>query len=341
MTEITESVDVKVPIRVAYDQWTQFESFPEFMEGVQEVRQVDDTHLHWRADVAGRQQEWDAEITSQVPDQHIAWRSTEGFQNTGDVRFEPLGESETRVVVRMSHEPEGAVERAADAVGLVRRRVRGDLERFRDLIESRQEPTGAWRGQVRDGDVVGGAAAATAGGVAADAGQRDDDEPRLGPEGYSEGTRLPRMSAIKGADVCDRDGDKIGTVQDLYLDANHEYVRYLEVKTGWTGRSAGIVPIDDADFREDDGDTVIVVPYTKEQIRQAPTLGDDDELTPDREQEIYRHYERSGYWEEARSAIASRQTTPAPTPEIARAEVADAMDRGEDPGRVRVKRWGI
>ncbi|HWH14957.1 MAG TPA: SRPBCC family protein [Miltoncostaeaceae bacterium] len=332
MAEITETVDVKVPVRVAYDQWTQFEQFPRFMEGVREVRQIDDTHLHWAAEIAGRTQEWDAEITSQIPDQHIAWRSTGGFQNTGDVRFESLGDDLTRVIVHMQHDPQGALEQAGDALGLARRRVKGDLERFREMIESRDEASGSWRGTVQDGEVESSSPGDAEG----------DPNASIGPEGYSESTRLPSLSRLKGADVCDRSGEKLGEVSDVYLDSNAEYVRYLEVKTGWTGRSSGLVPIDDVDFEDRGGKNLtLIVPYTKDQIRNSPTLDDDAELTPEREQEIYRHYERSGYWEEARRAIDARQTTPAPTPTIAEAEAADLMRRGENPEKVRVKRWGM
>jgi|GEM_PF-597238 len=388
MADITESVDVRVPVRVAYDQWTQFEDFPRFMEGVREVRQIDDTHMHWTAEIAGRTQEWDAEIISQIPDERIAWRSTGGFQNAGDVRFESLGDGGTRVVVHMQHDPQGALEQAGDALGLARRRVQGDLQRFRELLESRGEATGAWRGTVQGGHVappptgqpgsapppeaLAGAAAPPVESRTGDAeggtettvpvvvtrstevsrstetegapreGDDDADRAPIGPESYSQGTRLPSLSRMRGADVCDRAGEKVGEVADVYLDSNAEYVRYLEVKTGWTGRSRGLVPIDDVDFEDRGGKNLtLIVPYTKDQIRHAPTLDEDDELTPDREQEIYRHYERSGYWEEARQAIHARQTVPAPTPQIAEAEAASLMRRGEDPSKVRVKRWGV
>ena len=155
MASITKSVDVEVPIRVAYDQWTQFETFPEFMEGVDEVRQIDDTHLHWVADVAGQRQEWDAEITQQEPDQRVAWTSTNGDWNAGAVDFHRVDDRTTRVTLTMDIQPEGVVERVGDAVGVPDRQVEGDLERFKAFIESRGAATGAWRGSVEQTDVTG------------------------------------------------------------------------------------------------------------------------------------------------------------------------------------------
>jgi uncharacterized membrane protein len=149
MSTIEQSIDVDVPVRTAYDQWTQFEEFPKFMEGVEEIRQVDDTHLHWRTKIAGKVKEFDAVITEQTPDQRIAWTSEDGPEHAGVVTFHRLGDSQTRVMVQMDYEPEGAAEKVGDALGLVKRRVKGDLERFKELIEGRGTETGAWRGEVK------------------------------------------------------------------------------------------------------------------------------------------------------------------------------------------------
>ena len=154
MAEVDESIEVNVPVSTAYNQWTQFEEFPTFMDGVQSVRQIDDTHLHWVAEVAGRRHEWDAEITYQEPDRHVAWRSTDGKQNTGSVRFDPLGEDRTRIRVRLTYEAEGVAESVGDAVGVDDRGVRADLQRFKELVESAGAETGAWRGEVREGEVT-------------------------------------------------------------------------------------------------------------------------------------------------------------------------------------------
>src|SRR5579864_6174200 len=144
MASITRSIDVNVPVRTAYDQWTQFESFPFFMEGVKQVQQLDDTHLHWVAEVNGKVREWDAEITEQNPDERIAWTSTDGKSNAGVVTFHRLGEDLTRVTVQMDWEPEGAVESLGSTFGFDDRQIQGDLERFKGYIEERGAPTGAW-----------------------------------------------------------------------------------------------------------------------------------------------------------------------------------------------------
>jgi len=153
MSTIEQSIDVNVPVQVAYNQWTQFEEFPKFMEGVESVSQLDDTHLRWVAEIAGKREEWDAEITEQVPDQRVAWKSTSGNEQGGVVNFHRLGEDETRVVVSMDYEPEGIVEKAGAALGFDDRQVKGDLERFKELIEKRGAETGAWRGTVEQTDV--------------------------------------------------------------------------------------------------------------------------------------------------------------------------------------------
>jgi uncharacterized membrane protein len=151
MSSIEESVEVNVPVRTAYDQWTQFEEFPRFMEGVESVRQIDDTHVHWVAEIAGQRREWDAEITEQHPDERIAWTSTTGQRNAGVVTFHRLAEDRTKLMLQIDHEPEGLVDKAGDWLGILRRRVKGDLERFREMIESRGTATGAWRGEVEAG----------------------------------------------------------------------------------------------------------------------------------------------------------------------------------------------
>ena len=148
MSTITESVDVQVPVTTAYNQWTQFEEFPRFMEGVEQVRQLTETKLHWVADIAGRRREWDAEITEQVPDQRISWCSTEGATNSGVVTFHRLGEGRSKVMLQLEFEPEGIVEQAGDKLGIVKVRTKADLKRFKEFIESQGRESGAWRGEV-------------------------------------------------------------------------------------------------------------------------------------------------------------------------------------------------
>ncbi len=167
MERMEKTFEIGVPVHAAYDQWTQFEEFPRFMDGVKEVRQLDDTHLHWRASVGGKEKEWDAQITEQVPDQVIAWRSTSGAPNGGSVRFQPLGEARTRVSLTMEYEPQTVVEKIGDAVGVMSRRIDKTVEDFREFIARRGRETGAWRGEVRAGGEIDGAGE----------GSEDGDEP--------------------------------------------------------------------------------------------------------------------------------------------------------------------
>ena len=147
MPAIEQSIQVDVPVRTAYNQWTQFEEFPRFMEGIERVEQRDDRHLHWVAEFGGKHHEWDAEITDQTPDRRVAWRDVEGKTNEGSVDFEQ-SDGGTCVTVRMDWEPEGAAEKIGSALGFDERRVKSDLERFKEFIESRGEETGAWRGDI-------------------------------------------------------------------------------------------------------------------------------------------------------------------------------------------------
>ena len=151
MSTIEKSIEVNVPVHTAYNQWTQFEDFPRFMEGVKEVRQLDDTHVHWCAEVAGKEKEWDAEITEQIPDMRIAWRSVSGAPNAGVVTFHRIDDDTTRIMLQMDYEPEGVVENAGNISGVLSHRVEGDLERFKDFIESSGRESGAWRGSVQQG----------------------------------------------------------------------------------------------------------------------------------------------------------------------------------------------
>lgn len=153
MEHVEKSVDVNVPLRTCYDQWTQFEDFPEFMPGVHEVKQLDATHLHWKADIFGRTVEWEAEITEQEVDKRISWKSLSGSKSAGTVRFEPLDEDRTRVRLVMAYEPQGPVENAGNAMGLVGVHVQRAVDEFKRFIETRGEATGSWRGDVKDGEV--------------------------------------------------------------------------------------------------------------------------------------------------------------------------------------------
>jgi len=154
MEHVEKTIEVDRPLNTVYNQWTQFEDFPYFMEGVKEVRQIDDTHLHWRAEIWGKEKEWDAEITEQEPDTRISWKSVSGAPNAGTVRFESTGPQRTRVRLVMAYEPEGALENAGDALGIFSARVQQSVDDFKKFIETRTEETGAWRGAVEDSERV-------------------------------------------------------------------------------------------------------------------------------------------------------------------------------------------
>lgn len=148
MAIVEKSIEVNVPVGSAYNQWTQFEMFPYFMEGVKEVKQLDDKHLLWRADIVGREEEWQAEIVEQVPDQRIAWTSTTGAKHAGVVTFHHISPDTSRVMLQLEYEPQGVIEHLGDLAGFVGRRVEGDLQRFKTFIEKGGEETGAWRGTI-------------------------------------------------------------------------------------------------------------------------------------------------------------------------------------------------
>lgn len=156
MSNIEKSIEVDVPVRTVYNQWTQFEQFPQFMKGVKSVRQLDASHLQWRAEIGGKDVEWTAEITHQEPDRHIGWRSTSGAPNSGSVKFEQVASNRTRVTLRLDYQPEGAVEKTGSAIGVVGQRIDADLHKFKSFIEERGRETGAWRGEIHEGAVARG-----------------------------------------------------------------------------------------------------------------------------------------------------------------------------------------
>ena len=154
MPKVQDSIEVQVPVQQAYNQWTQFEQFPKFMDGIQSVQQLDETHVQWVAEIGGASRQWTTEITEQKPDEKIAWKTIKGeVKNDGVVKFEQVGANQTRINVEMDVEGESTMENVAgDLLGVVKDQVHGDLERFRQLIEKRDEETGAWRGEVQEGE---------------------------------------------------------------------------------------------------------------------------------------------------------------------------------------------
>ncbi|MFI2508692.1 SRPBCC family protein [Streptomyces sp. NPDC018972] len=152
MSTVKEAVEVEVPVRTAYNQWTQFEEFPNFMEGVEEITQLDARHNHWTTKIGGVRREFDTEIVDQLPDERITWRTTSGdVQQKGTVRFQRVDDSHTRVELVMDVEPSGVAEKTADMLGTIDRRVKGDMRRFKDYIEQRGDESGAWRGRITPG----------------------------------------------------------------------------------------------------------------------------------------------------------------------------------------------
>jgi ribosome-associated toxin RatA of RatAB toxin-antitoxin module len=205
-TRVEKSILVNVPVSTAYNQWTQFEDFPQFMGGVKKVTQLDDDRLDWVAEIAGVRRQWTATILEQVPDRKVAWAATEGATNAGAVTFEDVGGGQTSVQLSLEYEPEGLLEKVGDKLNIVENQAEGDLDRFKAFIESERYASGAWRGSVNEGTEVGtpgtaeaaasrgdagkagvsgaavaagvGAAAAVAGGVAAAAVRKNADEPQ-------------------------------------------------------------------------------------------------------------------------------------------------------------------
>jgi uncharacterized membrane protein len=151
MTQFASTIDIDRPVRDVYDAWTQFEDFPQFMEHVDEVRQIDDTHLHWCASIAGQTHEWDAKIIDQQPDQLISWQATDAPDNSGSVSFESIDATRTRVTLDLHYEPQGVLEKVGTALGAMKLNVKRDLESFRTRMEEREDDGGAWRGEVTGG----------------------------------------------------------------------------------------------------------------------------------------------------------------------------------------------
>ena len=154
MASIEQSIEVNVPVSTAYNQWTQFEEFPSFMEGVKEIRQLDDAHLHWVVEHRGKTYEFDTEITEQRPDERVAWKTTDGKGHAGVVTFHKLDDQSSKIMVQMDWEPEGMLEELGAALGSDDRRVKSDLERFKEVVERRGTESGAWRGEVEEGHRV-------------------------------------------------------------------------------------------------------------------------------------------------------------------------------------------
>jgi ribosome-associated toxin RatA of RatAB toxin-antitoxin module len=200
-TQVSKSILVNVPVSRAYNQWTQFEDFPQFMSGIQSVTQLSDDRLEWVAEIAGVKRRWEAKILEQVPDRKVAWAATEGATNAGSVTFEDLGGDQTSVTLFLEYEPEGLVEKAGDALNVVERQAEGDLERFKSFIESEGYATGAWRGSVEAGGHVG-----TPGVAAAEASRGDSGKAGVSGKAVAAGVGVAAAAAAVAAAVG-RKGD--------------------------------------------------------------------------------------------------------------------------------------
>jgi len=199
---VDKTIEINAPLDTVYNQWTQFEEFPRFMEGIKEVHQLDAERLHWVAEVSGSRKEWYAHITRQVPDHVLAWESEGGALNSGTIIFKPLDEGHTELEVHMDYEPEDLKEQAGGAIGVISRRVSGDLDRFKEFIEHRGSETGAWRGEIIHG---------------ADVDDRSQLYRKSGGNGSGNGHSQP----------IDLAGDQIGTTTES-LDLNEEQAGQTE-----------------------------------------------------------------------------------------------------------------
>ena len=316
-TNVEKSVLVNRPVSIVYNQWTQFEDFPHFMSGVQKVEQLDDRNLHWVAEIGGVKRQRNATILEQVPDVKIAWAATDGATNAGAVYFEPAGTEQTTVRLHLEFEPEGLLDKAADALNIIEKKAEGDLQRFKDFIEDEAYSTGAWRGAVNpgigvgtpgveaailsEGDkgsagvsakaaaVVAGAAAAGAAAVAAkgavdkvkDAKAASDSAP---PQPVSDAQHT--HEGWIGRTVYDRNGDEFGSITDIFYDDATGQPEWMTVSTGWFGTKESFVPIAGTMLQGDD----LRVDYDTELIKQAPTRGSDSHLDDEEEDRLYAHY---------------------------------------------------
>jgi hypothetical protein len=199
-THVERYIEVEVPVRAAYDQWTQFEDFPRFMSGVEQVRQVGGALTHWVAEIAGVRREWDAAILEQVPDQKIAWAATTGATNAGAVYFEAIGADRTRVRLTLDYEPEGLIERVGDLLDLIERTAVADLDRFKQFIESRRTATGGWRGAIDEGEVQAGSETGSAGATGTVGSAAAGAPVAVGPTSGTRGTVATEPGPAPGVD---------------------------------------------------------------------------------------------------------------------------------------------
>ena len=240
-TSVEKSITVDVPISVVYNQWTQFEEFPQFMGGVQEVRQLSDSRLHWVAEIAGVKREWDATILEQVPDEKIAWAATEGATNAGSVHFASAGTAQTVVTLSLEYEPEGLVEKAGDQLNIVERQAKTDLDKFKQFIESRGSETDSWRGSVNEGVGVD-----NPGVEAAEASRGDSGKAGLSAKSVATGVAAVAAVAAAGALAGKPDGDSSDEADQNTDDVSVDEVDVVVIET-----EAPVTALDTDDLRSE------------------------------------------------------------------------------------------
>ena len=244
-TKVRKSITVDVPVTMAYNQWTQFEEFPQFMGGVQKVEQLNDRRLHWVAEIAGVKREWYAEILEQRQDEKVAWAASEGATNAGAVTFAPNGAGRTLVTLDLEYEPEGLVEKAGDALNIVERQAKSDLEKFKTFIETRSHETGAWRGEVEG-------QAGTPGVEAAGSSEGDS-----GKAGISAKAAAAGVAAVAGAAAVaakrsgTAEGSETGTVEPVSPPPEPDEVDVVVVEDGGLPATTDAAVVDDTTTLDD------------------------------------------------------------------------------------------
>ncbi len=255
-TKVEKSIQVDVPISTVYNQWTQFEEFPQFMGGVQRVEQLDDRRLRWTAEIAGVKRQWEASILEQLPDEKIAWAATEGVTNAGAVYFTPVGGTSTLVRLELEYEPEGLVETVGDKLNIVGKRAEADLEKFKQFIESRGSESGAWRGTVNEGAAVGTPGVEAAAGSEGDSGKAGVSAKAVAAGAAAAAAGVAAASALQGKSSESETGTAgdVTYTEDVTTAPTTTYVAETET-TGVTDTAVGgVTPVDG-------GDTVIDPAY--------------------------------------------------------------------------------
>jgi carbon monoxide dehydrogenase subunit G len=237
-TKVEKSILVNVPVSVAYNQWTQFEEFPQFMGGITSVSQLSDDRLEWVAEIGGVRRRWEAQILEQVPDRKVSWAATEGATNAGQVTFEDVGGGQTSVHLSLEYEPEGLVEKVGDKLNVIENQAEGDLDRFKAFIEAEGYASGAWRGSVNEGVTIGAPVTAGAPDVdEADASRGDSGKAGVSGKAVAAGLGLAAATAATAAGIAAAGSKSSGTTAPEVA---------APVETAPTPTSPGTTPASDS-----------------------------------------------------------------------------------------------